>query len=140
MKQILWIETSAGISADRFAAALIGLGVPERGMIHAIKAAGEKLGMLDTHIHLEFLPDETLARRLHIIPLEKREPLPLDAAPAALETALSLVGVQGAYADFARQVLSGLRAAADFCGGPVSHPVRRIGSPMKLPRNDSAIT
>ena len=56
MKPTLWIDTKAGISADRFAAALIGLGAPERGLIQAIKSAGEELGMLDAHIHLEFLP------------------------------------------------------------------------------------
>ncbi len=131
MNQILWIDASAGISADRFAAALIGLGAPERGMINAIKSAGEELGMLDAHVHIEFLPDETLAHRLHLIPLEKREPLPLEDAPADLETALSRAGVRGAYADFARQVLSSRRAAEAHVNSPIpAAPAKTVSLPI----------
>ncbi|MBE9525293.1 MAG: tRNA (N6-threonylcarbamoyladenosine(37)-N6)-methyltransferase TrmO [Chloroflexi bacterium] len=111
MSPSLWIDASGGISGDRFAAALIGLGAPEGGMIRAIKSAAEEIGMLDAHFHIEFLPDETLAHRTHLIPLEKRDALPLEDAPAALESALSRAGVGGPYADFAQQVLSILRTA-----------------------------
>jgi tRNA-Thr(GGU) m(6)t(6)A37 methyltransferase TsaA len=107
----LWIDPRAGISGDRFAAALIGLGAPEQEMTKVIKSATEELGMLNAHTHIEFLPDETLAYRLHIIPLEQREPLPLEDAPAALENALSRAGVKGIYADFTQRALSILRAA-----------------------------
>jgi hypothetical protein len=85
IKPTLWIDLKAGISCDRFAAALIGLGAPERGMLQAIRSAGEEADMLDVHRHFEFLPDETLACQLHILPLQKQEPLPMEEAPAALE-------------------------------------------------------
>jgi len=106
IKPTLWIDLKAGISGDRFAAALIGLGAPERGMLQAIRSAGEEAGVLDVHSHLEFLPDETLACQLHILPLQKQEPLPMEEAPAALEKAPSRAGVGGPYADFAQQVLA----------------------------------
>ncbi len=119
MKPTLWINASAGFSADRFAAALIGLGVPERGMIQAIKSASEELGLMDAHVHIEFLPNESLAHRLHLTPLEKREPLPLEDAPAALEKALAQAGVIGSYADFAQESLAILRAAEAHANSPV---------------------
>jgi hypothetical protein len=64
MKGTLWIDPRAGISGDKFAAALIGLGAPEQEMIQVIKSSAEKFGMLDAHTHIEFLPDETLAYRI----------------------------------------------------------------------------
>jgi tRNA-Thr(GGU) m(6)t(6)A37 methyltransferase TsaA len=106
MKTILWIDLNTGISGDRCAAALIGLGASEQGMVQAIRSAGEEISMLEVHSHIEFLPDETLAHQLHIVPLQKQELLPLKDAPAALEKALSRASVGGAYADFAQQVLS----------------------------------
>ncbi len=111
MKKTLWIDTKAGISADRFAAALIGLGVPEQIMIRIIKRAAEGLGMLDAHTHLEFLPNETLAHRLHLTSLEEHELVPWEETPAILEKALSRADVEDAYADFAQRALSILRAA-----------------------------
>jgi tRNA (Thr-GGU) A37 N-methylase len=113
MKNASWIDPRAGISGDRFAAALIGLGAPEQEMIQVIKSTAENFNMLDAHTHIEFLPDETLAYRLHISSLEQREPFPLEDAPAALENALSRTGVKGVYADFAQRALSILRAAEE---------------------------
>ena len=55
MKGTLWIDPRAGISGDRFAAALIGLGAPEQEMTKVIKSVTEELGMLDIHTHIEFL-------------------------------------------------------------------------------------
>ena len=111
MKKTLWIDTKTGISADRFAAALIGLGVPEQIMVQTIKCAAENLGMLDVHTHLEFLPDETLAHRLHLTPLEEQEPLSWEETPAVLEKTLSQADVEDVFAGFAQRVLSILRAA-----------------------------
>ena len=55
MKGTLWIDPRAGISDDRFAAALIGLGAPEQEMTKVITSATEELGMLNAHTHIEFL-------------------------------------------------------------------------------------
>ncbi len=111
MKKNLWIDTKVGISADRFAAALIGLGTPEQIMIRIIKRAAEDIGMLDAHTHLEFLPNETLAYRLHLTSLEEHDPVPWEETPAILEKALSQADVEDVYADFAQRALSILRAA-----------------------------
>lgn len=111
MKPGLWIDLKAGISGDRLAAALIGLGAPEQGMVQAIRSAGEEIGLLDVHSHIEFLPDETLAYQLHLIPLQQLQPFLMEEAPAALESALKRAGVSGPYADFAEQVLAILRVA-----------------------------
>ena len=111
MKKTLWIDTKTGISADRFAAALIGLGVPEQIMVKTIKCAAENLGMLDVHTHLEFLPNESLAHRLHLNPLEEQEPLSWEEMPAVLEKALSQADVENVYTDFAQRVLTILHAA-----------------------------
>jgi len=111
MKNILRIDTKAGISADRFAAALIGLGVPEQDMVQVIKYTAENLGMLDAHTHLEFLPNEVPAHRLHLTPLEEQEALPWNETPAVLEMALSRAKVEETYAHFAQRTLSILRAA-----------------------------
>lgn len=111
MKKTLWIDTKSGISADRFAAALIGLGVPEQVMTRTIKSAVEDTGMLDAHTHLEFLPGEVLAHRLHHTPLEEQEPLPWEETPSVLGKALAQANVKDAYADFAQRVLSILLAA-----------------------------
>ena len=55
MKGTLWIDPRAGISGDRFAAVLIGLGAPEQEMPKVIKSATEELSMLNAHTHIEFL-------------------------------------------------------------------------------------
>jgi tRNA-Thr(GGU) m(6)t(6)A37 methyltransferase TsaA len=122
MKPTVWIDTQAGISADRFAAALIGLGAPEQDMIRAIRTVGEELGMIDAHIHIEFLPDERMAYRLHITPLGNRDAPPLEDTPAALEHALTQSGVAGPYANFAQKALAILRAAEAHVYTPVSPP------------------
>ncbi len=131
MKGTLWIDPRAGISGDRFAAALIGLGAPEQEMTKVIKSATEELGMLDIHTHIEFLPDETLAYRLHIIPLEHRELFPLEDAPIALENALSRAGVKNTYADFAQRALSILRAAEEHIDSAATlSPEKTISLPV----------
>ena len=131
MKPTLWIDASTGISGDRFAAALIGLGAPERGLIRAIKSAGEGLGMLDAHTHVKFLPDERAAYCLHLTPLERREPLPLEDAPVALEKALSRAGVDSPYADFALQALAILRAVEVHASSPTPPaPSKTVSLPV----------
>jgi tRNA-Thr(GGU) m(6)t(6)A37 methyltransferase TsaA len=110
-KPTLWIDLKAGISGEQFAAALIGLGAPEREMIQVIRSASEDPDLLDVHCHLVFLPDEAMAHQLHITPLQKQESLPMEDAPAALERALSRAGINSPYADFAQRVLAILRAA-----------------------------
>jgi tRNA-Thr(GGU) m(6)t(6)A37 methyltransferase TsaA len=110
MKPTLWIDSRAGLSGDRLVAALIGLGAPEQEMMRVLQSAAEELGMVDAHTHIEFLPDETLAHRLHLILLQPHEPSPSEAIPAALESALSRTGVRGVYADFTQRVLAILRA------------------------------
>ncbi|MEA3351578.1 MAG: tRNA (N6-threonylcarbamoyladenosine(37)-N6)-methyltransferase TrmO [Chloroflexota bacterium] len=131
MKQTLWIDASAGISADRFVAALIGLGLPEREMVGVIKSVAEDLGMLDAHTHLEFLPDERLAHRLHLIPLEEQKPLPWEEVPATLEHALTQADVSGTYADFAQQVLLILRTAEASGNTPLPlAPAKNVSLPI----------
>jgi tRNA-Thr(GGU) m(6)t(6)A37 methyltransferase TsaA len=103
MKRTLWIDSRAGISSDRMVAALIGLGAPEREILRTIKSAAEEISMLDVHTHIEFLPDETLAHRLHISPLAPPAALALEDRPNVLERALSRTGVKGVYANFARR-------------------------------------
>lgn len=116
MKQTLWIDSSAGISGDRLAAALIGLGAPEKEMMHVIQVAAEELGMLDAHIHIEFLADDILAYRMHLVPLEKPEPLSLEDTSPYLERSLARAEVEGPYAEFASRALSILRATETYVG------------------------
>ena len=111
MKKTLWIDTATGISADRFAAALIGLGMPEQKMAQIIKYAVEELGLLDVHSHLEFLPNEGIAHRLHITSLGEQKPLFWEETPAFLEKALSRANAEDTYADFAQRTLSVLHTA-----------------------------
>jgi tRNA-Thr(GGU) m(6)t(6)A37 methyltransferase TsaA len=115
MKRALWIDASRGISGERFAAALIGLGVAEQEITRVIKSAAEELGigLVDAHAHLEFLPNEDIAYRLHVIFFEQQETFGLENAPAALEKALSQVGVKNEYADFARRALAILDAVGE---------------------------
>ncbi len=80
-------------------------------MVRNIKNATEDLGLMDVHTHLEFLPNEDLAHRLHLTLLEEQEPLPWKETPAVLEKALSQADVDDAYADIAQNVLSILLAA-----------------------------
>lgn len=118
MEQPLWIDLRNGISGDKLAAALIGLGAPERGMVHTILAAGEELGILDVHSHLQFLSDEIPAHQLHITSQQEQEPVPLADAPDILEKALIRAGVGGHYAHYAHQVLSILRTAESQAHAP----------------------
>jgi tRNA-Thr(GGU) m(6)t(6)A37 methyltransferase TsaA len=111
MKRALWIDPAMGITGDMFVAALVGLGAPQHEMLAVMQAAGEHLGWVDVHTHLEFLPDGTPAHRLHAAWLRQGEPLTLDDARNYLDTALGQIGVEGAYADFARRALAILSAA-----------------------------
>jgi len=113
MESALWIDPSGGISCEKFAAALIGLGVPEQGMMHAMEAAAGELGLLDVHAHVEFLPDGSLAHQLHITVLEQRKPLSLDDAADILNDVLSLAEVEGEYAAVVKRALSILLSIGD---------------------------
>ena len=110
MELSLWIDPGGGISCEKFAAALIGLGVPESGMMRAMEAAAAELGLLDAHSHVEFLPDGSLAHRLHIIFLEQRKSLSLEDAANKLNNMLPLAGVEGEYAALVTRALSILSA------------------------------
>ena len=108
MNRVLWIDLNTGISGDSFAAALLGLGVEEQGLIRVIKSVSEELGvgLLDTHTHLEFLPDDTLAHRLHVIPLEHRKVIVRDDLPSDLNKVIHRVGLKSKYASFVRRGLA----------------------------------
>ncbi len=123
MESALWIDPSGGISCEKFAAALIGIGVPEQGMMRAMKAAAGELGLLDAHSHVELLPDGSLAHRLHITFFEQRKPLSLGDAADKLNKVLSLADVEGEYADVVKRALSIL-----FAGE--AHSVRAASSPQ----------
>lgn len=112
MKKGLWIDSKKGFSADRFAAALIGLGAPKKEMTQIMQDTAEKLGIiLDVHVHLEFLSDDIIAHRLHLTPLGDQERLSWDESSAVLENVLSSVELKDTYSDFARRVFSILRNA-----------------------------
>jgi tRNA-Thr(GGU) m(6)t(6)A37 methyltransferase TsaA len=110
MKRSLWIDTSAGISAQQFAAALVGLNARERDMMQVMESAVKEFGMVDAHTHTEILADGSLAHRFHLVPLALH---PMDDVSATLDNALSRAGVQGSYADFARRVLAILHTAKE---------------------------
>ncbi len=122
MESALWIDPSGGISCEKFAAALIGLGVPEQGMMRAMDAAADKLGLLDAHSHVEFLPDGSLAHRLHITFLEQMKPLSMDDAADILNDILSLAGVEGEYAAVVKRALSILSTSEAQNVNPISFP------------------
>ncbi len=127
MESALWIDPSGGISCKKFAAALIGLGVPEQGMMRAMKAAAAELGLLDAHSHVEFLPDGSLARSLHISFLEQRKPLSLEDAADKLDKVLSLAEVEGEYAVVVKRALSILSAGeAQSVSTASSPPVEMV--------------
>ena len=120
-----------GMAGDMFAAALIGLGVPEQELVQVLETTGEPLGLLDVHTHLEFLPDDTLARRLHITAVGEREPLLPQDGPVHLERALAQMGVGGEYASFARRALTALVSAwTSTSGAGVDSPQRTVSLPV----------
>ena len=123
----LWIDPAQGFSGDMFAAALIGLGVPEQGLIGALEASGAELGLLNSHTHVEFLPDDTLGYRLHLLALRERD------APAPrlyLDSALKRAGVGGAYAALARRALTILLAAGQRTRAAAASPQRTVSLPV----------
>jgi len=122
MESTLWVDPSGGISCEKFAAALIGLGVPESGMMHAMEAAAGELGLLDVHAHVEFLPNGSLAHRLHITFLEQRKPLSLEYAADKLNEMLSLAEVEGEYAVVVKRALSILSTAETQSVSAASSP------------------
>jgi len=127
MELSLWIDPGGGISCEKFAAALIGLGVPESGMMRAMDAAAAKLGLLDAHSHVEFLPDGSLAHRLHITFLEQRKSLSLEDAANKLNEVLSLAEVKGEYAAVVKRALSILSAGeAQSVSAASSPPVETV--------------
>ncbi|RLC91999.1 MAG: tRNA (N6-threonylcarbamoyladenosine(37)-N6)-methyltransferase TrmO [Chloroflexi bacterium] len=127
----MWIDPAQGFSGDMFAAALIGLGVPEEGMIGALEAGGEELGLLNAHTHVEFLPDDTLAYRLHVLALRERDAPDSEGARLYLDNALKRAGVGGAYAAFARRALTILLAAESRArSSAVASPQRTASLPV----------
>jgi len=122
VKRALWIDPDMGMTGDMFVAALMGLGVPQHEILAVMQAAGEHLGWVDVHTHLEFLPDGTPAYRLHTAWLRQNKPLTLDDARDYLDIALGQMGIEGAYADFARRALAILsEAEQDNKFAPAEH-------------------
>ncbi len=129
---MLVLDPVMGMSGDMFAAALIGLGAPEKGVVGALRAAGDDLGLLDAHTHLDFLPDGTLGYRLHVVVLEERPPLLLTEARRYLARSLARVGVAGEYAAFAHRALEILSAAERYVHAtlPPPPPAREVSLPV----------
>ena len=119
MGQQLWIDPAMGVAGDMFAAALIGLGAPEEGMVAAMRTAGRTVGAVDVRVRPASLPDGTPARHLDITVQETRSPLPITDAPAYLTQALAATGVEGSYAAFASRALGILCAAERAAHGIV---------------------
>lgn len=110
-ERLLWIDPAMGMAGDMFAAALIGLGVPEAGMVAAMRTAGQTVGAVDVQARPASLPDGTTAWRLDVTVQEARPPLPIADAPVLLVEALTEAGVEGIYADFAMRALEVLCVA-----------------------------
>ena len=106
MGKILWIDPYGGISGDRFAAALIGLGVPEREMVKVIKDVIVDHDLLDAHVHLDFFTEDVVVHHLHLVPLAEMRPTSWKEAAAALEKGLDGAGIEKPYADYARKAVS----------------------------------
>lgn len=106
MSQSLGIDARQGMSSRAFVAALLGLGLPEQELLSTLRAAGEALGWVDVHTHLEFLPDGTPGRRLHVSWLERPASLYPASAIETLEEALGWASIDGEYAALARRIVS----------------------------------
>ena len=127
MRQQLWIDPAMGMAGDMFAAALIGLGAPEEGMVAAMRTAGRTIGAVDVRVRPASLPDGTPARHLDVTVQEARPPLPIADAPAYLTQALAATGVVGEYAAFASRALGILCAAERVAHGVVEADVPEMG-------------
>ena len=128
-ERLLWIDPAMGMAGDMFAAALIGLGAPEDGLVAAMRAAGRTVGAVDVQVRLTSLPDGTPARYLDVTVQEARPPLPIADAPVMLVQALTATGVEGVYADFALRALEILCAAERVAHGaaePEMVPARQV--------------
>ena len=123
MRQQLWIDPAMGMAGDMFAAALIGLGAPEEGMVAAMRTAGRTIGAVDVRVRPASLPDGTPARHLDVTVQEARPPLPI----AYLTQALAATGVVGEYAAFASRALGILCAAERVAHGVVEADVPETG-------------
>jgi len=112
MKKTLRIDPRSGIAADRFAAAMIGLGVPEKDLFKVVRSAAKEEGTLDVHAHLQILPDGSKAYQLHLADLRSGSPLSWEVASVLLRQALDRAEVAGEFADFALRSLDILRSNA----------------------------
>ncbi|MBN2312400.1 MAG: tRNA (N6-threonylcarbamoyladenosine(37)-N6)-methyltransferase TrmO [Sedimentisphaerales bacterium] len=101
----LCIDAGMGMSGDMFAAALIGLGASEDGLVDAMSAAAELLGGGAITVSHQKLPDGSPATQINVDP-PPREPLAIADAPAVLERSLRATGVRGGYAGFAHRALA----------------------------------
>lgn len=110
-KKGLLVDTKEGFSVSSFAAALVGLGVPERELARVIKDAAGRSGVVDAHFHREFLADDSIAYRLHIAPVGPQKPLSWDQASIVLEDVLSGSHIKDPYAEIARRALLVLQDA-----------------------------
>lgn len=106
MSRSLEIDPRRGMSSRAVVAALLGLGLPEPELLAALRAAGEALGWVEVHTHLDFMPDGTAGRRLHVSWLERPVSLSPATAPELLEEAMGQAGVGGEYAALARRMVS----------------------------------
>lgn len=104
-KRMLWIDPRAGLSPELFVAALSGL-APEQGLLAALQHASESWGWATAHTHLDFLPDGTAGRQLHVTWLRGPDTIAPDQAPQLLDEVLAQTGITGPYAEFARQTLA----------------------------------
>ncbi len=118
VKPKLWIDAPTGFSAEQFAAALVGLGLPESQFLQVMRATGSLFGVFDAHLHVQFLSDDQIGYALHLTSLSEVKPLSPEEAAQHLDVALSQAGVKSPYADFARRALAMFRRAKPEIASP----------------------
>lgn len=145
MKTDLFMDASGGISDSRLAAALVGLGLDEKGLTAVIRKSAELLGlgMVDVHTHVGFLEEDTLGRQLHLTCLEHKEAIPWAALTGNLGEVLREIGVSGPYAEFVHRAAAEVGMVQAIMGpqseqtGEHSFPVMKIGT-AHTPYQDAA--
>lgn len=106
----LWIEAAMGMAGDMFAAALLGLGAPEEGVLAAMRAAADLVGGARIRVSRREIRHRAGAWQI-ILEAGPRAPLPIVEAPERLERALQSAGVRGPYAGLAHRAVAILCAA-----------------------------